>query len=1054
LPVPGKLSGQYDWRLVEKYVKDYWVNNRIYEKVKAKSLGAGRRFVFIDGPPYPSGDVPHIGTAWNKCLKDSILRFKRMRGFNVFDKPGYDCHGLPIEVKVEQKLGLKSKREIEEKIGVARFVEECRRLALSNAESMTKWFKELGVAMDWETPYYTLDNKYIESAWWLIKRASEMGLLDKEYRVVHWCPRCQTTLADYEVEYHDLTSPSIIVKMPLEGFEKTFVLIWTTTPWTLPANTFIMVNPKGVYVKAKVGDEVWILAKSRLGDVMGLAGVEDYEILEEFTGDKLVGLRYKHPLEDLVDLQGKLREYHVILPSGEYVSLTEGTGLVHAAPGHGFEDFEVAKKNGISIIASPVNEEGVFTSEAGKYRGMHVRDANKLIIEDLRARGALLYAGSITHKYPVCWRCKTPVVLRATEQWVIRVSKLKDRLIEEAKRVKWIPDWALQRMLNMLENVQDWVVSRQRYWGTPLPVWVCEKGHTVVVGSVQEIKSLGGEAPPDLHRPWIDEVELKCPVCGGRMRRVSDVVDVWLDSGIAFYASRKHPSELDPGEVQVDFIVEGHDQVRGWFFSLLRSGVIGFGSSPYKTVLVHGFALDEKGREMHKSLGNYVGTDEAIERVGRDPLRLWLLSNTTWEDLKFSWRSIEEVGRDLNIAWNVYLFASTYMNLDKFDPVKNALELYLGKLRFEDKWLLSRFTRMMLKVAESFEEYRVHEAVRELRRFIVEDVSHWYLRIVRPRIWVEEETEDKLAAYSVLYYVLRNWLIAASPVIPFFTEFIYQNVFRELEGVESIHLFDWPSPRLDFIDEDVEREMEVIRVLADRVAAARMKAGLKLRQPVRSVIVFTDKRDVVNVVEKHVSLLRRILNSREVEVREARRVEELVEYRLKPVYKRLGPRLRELTGLALKRIMERQGDIARELLSKGYYELDIDGNRVRIEAGDVEVSVGYMKGYSVEESPLGTIALDTSLTDREVGEGLARDLVRRIQVMRKMMNLELNEKIETFIKAPEDKKNLLKPFIEYMRGETGSLKIELVDEIPGGEGFVREWDIEGEVYVVMVKRIG
>ncbi|AFK51240.1 isoleucyl-tRNA synthetase [Thermogladius calderae 1633] len=1054
LPIPGKLTGQYDWRIVEDAVKSYWAEVEIYRKMREKAQRSPNVFVFIDGPPYPSGDVPHIGTLWNKTLKDVVLRFKRMRGFRVFDKPGYDCHGLPIEVKVEQRLGLRSKREIEEKIGVDKFVEECRRLALTNAASMTKWFEEIGVAMDWESPYYTLDNKYIESAWWLIKRAHESGLLDKDYRVVHWCPRCQTTLAEYEVEYHDLESPSIVVKMPVEGEPKTFLLVWTTTPWTLPANTFIMVNPKGTYVRVGVGDEVWILAKPRLGEVMELAGVEDYSIIEEFPGEKLVGLKYKHPLEDLVEAQKKLSKYHVVLPSEEYVSLYEGTGLVHAAPGHGFEDFEVAKKSGIDLVVSPVNDEGVFTEEAGKYKGMFVRDANRAIIEDLRERGYLVYEGSIIHKYPVCWRCKTPVVLRATKQWVIRVSRLKDRLVQEAKSVKWIPEWALQRMLHMLENVQDWVVSRQRYWGTPLPVWVCENGHYVVVGGVDDIRRLGGEVPPDLHRPWIDRVELKCPVCGRSMRRVEDVVDVWLDSGIAFYAARGRPLDLKGGEVVVDFIVEGHDQTRGWFFSLLRSGVIGFGVSPYKTVLVHGFALDEKGREMHKSLGNYVGADEAINRAGRDPLRLWLLSNTVWEDLRFSWKSIEEVASDLQVAWNVYLFASTYMNLDKFEPSRNGLEKFVGKLKFEDKWLLSRFTRTLIRITESLENYRIHEAVREWRRFVVEDLSHWYLRIVRPRIWVEEETEDKLAAYAVLYYVLKNMLVVAAPFIPFFAEYVYQKVFRPVEGLESIHLSDWPQPDHSLLDDSVEKEMEVVRTLADRVAAARMKAGIKLRQPVKSVIVYTDKKEVAEVVEKHSELLKKVFNSKAVEVKDAKSVEEIVVYTLRPVYKKLGPKFKELAGRVIEYVKGRESEVAHGLLTKGYFDLEIEGRTVRLEQGDFEVVVGYVEGYAVEVSELGTIAVDKRLTEREVAEGLARDVVRRIQVMRKMMNLELDEKIETYIVAPADKKSLLAWYQDYVKNETGSVKVELVDTIPELDGYTREWDIGGDVFVIMVRRVG
>lgn len=1058
MPIIGKLKGQYDPHKVEEWVKRFWDENQIYRLVKEKSDRSMLRFNFIDGPPYPSGDVPHIGTAWNKTLKDIVLRYKRMRGYNVFDRPGYDCHGLPIEVKVEQKLGVKVKREIEEKIGVDKFVNECKKLVFNNIKSLTKWFKELGVFMDWENPYLTLRDEYIEAGWWLIKKAAEQGLLDREERVVYWCPRCSTTLAEYEVEYKVLTDPSIYVKFPVRSREKEYLLIWTTTPWTLPANTFVMAHPDITYVRVRVGEEVYILAKPRLEKVMSEAGIKEYEVLEEFPGKKLEGLEYDHPLIDIVPLQEKLSKYHRVVMAPEFVTTTEGTGLVHGAPGHGMEDFTVAKKIGIDFIASPIDDEGRFTNVAGKYAGKKVREANPEIINDLKERGALLHASQITHKYPVCWRCKTPIVMRATKQWVLRVTKLKEKLINEAKKINWIPDWALDRMMHMLENLQDWVISRQRYWGTPLPIWECPEGHRIVVGSINELEKHGGKKPKELHRPWIDEVEIKCPICGRPMKRVPDVMDVWFDSAISFYAAKGHPEKLRLEDVILDFIVEGHDQIRGWFFSLLRAGVLGFQSKPYNTVLVHGFALDEHGREMHKSLGNYVGTDEAIERAGRDPLRFWVSQNTVWEDLRFSWRGIDEIRRDLGIAWNTFVFASTYMNLDKYDPLQHRIDDYKEFLRYEDKWLLSRINSIAKKITESLEKYYIHEAARELRKFIVEDVSHWYIRLIRPRVWVEENTPDKLAAYTVLYYVLEKWLRMMAPFTPFLAEKIYQEVFRKAnpELPLSIHLLDWPSIDDEYIDEDLEKIMNVIREIYEAAAAARMKAGIKLRQPVKSLTVYTDRERIREVTRKYSGLLARLVNVRKVEAKQVAEIGKIVKYKVSPIYRVIGPLYRKLAKKVINYIMENQESIARDIIRKGEHTAYIEGQEIKLTKEQVLITPSYVEGYSVEEREWGSVAIDTRLSKEEIAEGLARDIIRRIQVMRKEINLPLDAKIETYIYAPRKHVELLKPYTEYIKNETRSEKLTYLDtpeQLEKIQGYIKEWEIQGEQYIIVIKQL-
>jgi isoleucyl-tRNA synthetase len=1053
LGVVGKVKGTYNPDEIEKWVTGFWLDEKVYTLVKRKSISQNKKKIFIDGPPYPSSSIPHVGTAWNKVLKDAFLRYWRMSGYNVFDRPGYDCHGLPIEVQVEKSLGINVKKEIESKVGVDRFISLCKDFALKNVEGMTRWFKDLGVFMDWEHPYLTLDNKYIESGWWLLKKADEQGLLDNDYRIVYWCPRCSTTLAEYEVEYKEITDPSIIVKFPLRRDPKTSLLIWTTTPWTLPSNMFVMAHPEAIYVKIKVGEEEYILAKDRLEWVLQQTKINKYEVIEEFPGKKLEGLAYKNPLEDILEIQKRVSKYHLVHMEPEFVTLTEGTGLVHSAPGHGFEDFQAGRRRGLREILSPIDDEGKFTEEVDRYKGIPAREANQIIIEDLKKLGSLLYNGKITHRYPVCWRCKTPVLLRATRQWVLRVTKLKNKLINEAEKVNWIPEWSLSRLRHILDNLQEWVLSRQRYWGTPLPIWVCPNGHRIVIGSKAELEKLSGQKINDLHKPWIDNVTIKCPKCGEPMKRVPDVADVWFDSGIAFYASRGHPEKLDEREIQVDFITEGHDQIRGWFFSQLRSSVIGFKKAPYKSVLVHGFALDEKGREMHKSLGNYVGTDEVIRRAGRDPFRFWVLQNTVWEDLRFSWRGIEETRRDLHIAWNVYVFASSYMSLDNYDPTIHTIERYKDHLQFEDKWLVSRTNRLVKEVTKAMEKHKVHEAVRSLRRFIVEDVSHWYIRLIRPRVWIEENTPEKMSAYAVLYESLKTWLTISSPFIPYFAEKIYQDFIRPSNEKQppSVHLLEWPSIREDLIDEALETKMDIVRKIYESSAAARMKAGLKQRTPVRKIIVYTDDTEVKKALENTLEMTKRVLNTRSIEIKPRYLEKELYTIQLQPLHNKIGPLFKSRASKVIDYITTNAEKIAGDLEKKGSHKTSIDGEEIIITQEMVKTKKDVRQGYAVSEEKRWTLAIDTRMTEEEKAEGLARDLVRRIQVMRKEMQLPLDANIIVAIKAPLQHIEMLRKKKDYIAGEVRAVELMIGENIEEMKGYKKEWMIDNNKYTIIVK---
>ena len=1048
---------EYNQFSVEEWVKEFWERERVYELVKAKSAASTRKFYFLDGPPYASAKSIHVGTAWNKVIKDIVLRYYRMAGYNVWDKPGYDTHGLPIEVKIEQALGLSVKKDIYEKVGVENFIKHCKAFVDENMEAMTRQFKELGVFMDWSDPYVTYRDEYIEAGWWLIKRAHERGLLYRGYKVLHWCPRCETTLADYEVsEYRDLEDPSIYVKLPVRGRSGEYLLIWTTTPWTLPANTFVMAHPDMDYVRVKVGDEVYILAEARLEHVMREAGVKSYEVLERFKGRALEGLEYDHPLEDLVDAQRELKRYHRVVLAPEAVSPYEGTGLVHSAPGHGTIDYEVAVRHGIPIV-SLVDEVGRMTSGAGKYAGLYFRtEANKAILEDLRRRGALFHESTIVHRYPVCWRCKTPLVLRATEQWFIAVTKLKEELIREADKVEWRPTWAKTRFMNLLEEVRDWVISRQRFWGIPLPVWTCRScGYTHVVGSLEELKAMGGFVPPDLHRPWIDEVKLKCPKCGGVMERVPDVLDVWFDSGVAFYASLGYPMRRDLYESlePVDFITEGHDQIRGWFFSLLRSGVIGFSKSPYRRVLVHGFALDEFGREMHKSLGNYVEFEELISKVPRDVVRFWLSINTTWEDLRFSWRALENMARDFTVIWNTFVFASTYMGLDSFDPEVVTLESVMDSLEVEDRWLLSRVNRLIREYREAMEDLRIHDAARALRTFILDDVSRFYIRLVRRRVWEEADTPSKRAAYATLYKALKTWLILAAPIIPFTTEFLYQHFVKPAESraPPSVHLLDMPVPDEKFMDEGLERDVEVARAVVEAILSARASAGLKLRRPVRRVIVASKDERVLGALRRLSDLVAEMVNAKNIEVVGLEFFENLRVYKVKPNMGEIG---RDYKRLApdIARMLEESGvEVAKAILATGYYEAEVGGVRVRIEPRHVEIEVEYPSWLSVRETDFGIVAVDTRITAEEEAEGYAKEVVRRVQHMRKELKLNIEDRIELWLWGDREIVEAARLLEEYVKRETRAVKVSY--EVPQEEGvYTKTWEVDDKIISIGIRR--
>ncbi len=1055
----GKLVREYNPQKVEEEVLRWWENNNSYLKTKKKLLNRPK-FYFLDGPPYVT-NPPHVGTAWNKILKDVFIRYWRMKGYNVRDQPGYDCHGLPIEVLVEKELKVGSKKDIENVVGITRFIEACKEYAWKNVEAQTQQFKDIGVWMDWDRPYITYDDSYIEAVWWTIKRADEKKLLSKGLKVVHWCPRCETALSGYEVtdEYRSVKDYSIYVKLPLVGKPGEFIMVWTTTPWTLPANMGVMVHPDETYVKLDVDGDRIILAKSRVEAVLG---ERTYRVVSEFPGRDLEGVRYRPPLLEETGVETSPQMCRVVL-STEYVSMMEGTGLVHTAPGHGEEDFEVGQRNGLPVF-SPVDASGRFTNEVGKYAGLGIRDANPIIVQDLRMKGLLWKEEPIEHSYPHCWRCKTPLLLRATEQWFLRVTSFKEKMIRENKKVRWVPEWAgSKRFHDWLTGTRDWVISRQRYWGVPLPIWSCEEcGNRTVVESKAELRRLGIRAPRnfELHRNEVDQITLRCK-CGGVAKREPDIVDVWLDSGTASWADLGYPGTKKHLKTwwPADLIMEAHDQTRGWFYSQLGSGMVAFERSPYRAVLMHGHTLDEQGEKMSKSKGNFVGPEDVVAKYGRDALRLYTLHATVWEDFRFSWNAVEVAAKDLQVAWNVFSFATLYMNLDKFNPSRWTLRRLWAKLRPEDRWLVSRTENLKLSATRWMEGLEVHQAVRALNEFVVEDLSHWYVRLVRRRFWQEKESRDKLAAYAALYHALQTWIHLAAPFLPFISERLYQDAFRNAEAgrPETVHMLNWPKPVKRWTDKKLEEEMSMAQQISSAVSSARQSKKLKLRQPVSRVLVVTEKPLAKRVLRNLKGLLLQQANTKEVQLVGLREEEQLKRLMVEPNFKGLGPAFRQEAYRVAEELRKLDGRQLYQFVSKGQpYPLRVEEKEYSITEKMVSFREEMPENFASGEFEGGRVYVDLTIPDELAQEGFVREMVRRLQEMRKRMDLAVDAFVEAYIAVPDAQRlEWLEDEREYLMEEVRVKRLHLLRPgEPGPKADMEEhWQLDGLSYRMGIARL-
>lgn len=1044
-----QVAKVYTPNLLEKEVQRYWDENGIYRKVK-KLRESGEDYYFIDGPPYTTGSI-HVGTAWNKILKDVFIRYLRMKGYNVRDQPGFDMHGLPMEVKVEQTLGIKNKKEIEQ-YGMDRFIAKCKEFAITFQKKMTEQFKALGVWLDWDDPYLTIKNDYIESAWWALSKAYERDLLMQNERVLTWCPRCETALAEAEVEYWDESDPSITVKFKVKDrAQEEYLVIWTTTPWTLPADLAVAAHPDFKYVRAKVESssntddtattEILIVLEARLEDVLELGDYKLIEKLEHITGEDLEGLEYEHPLlEEVPYLKKDMGYWKHRIVLADYVT-EENTGLVHTAPGHGPDDFETGKRYELEPFC-PVDEAGVFTEDAGKYAGLFIKDSDPIVSQDLKAKGLMLYDTTLVHRYGHCWRCKTPITYRTTKQWFLRVTDIQNKMLSEIGEVKWTPEWAgSSRQRDWVENMRDWCISRQRYWGIPIPLWTCSCGEHVVIADVEALKGAEGyENGMDLHRPWIDNVRVKCSKCKGLMQRIPDVLDVWFDSAVCSWAQLSYPQREDEFRRwwPCKWITEAHDQTRGWFYSQLGASVIAFDRAPYESVLMHGFALDEMGRPMSKSLGTAVDHEAITTKHGVDAFRFYLLkASAPWEDLPFSVEGVKNAEKTLNILWNVHVFATTYMALDKFDP---GIEIPKNSYRLEDKWIRSRMENLKRVVTSTLDVYNVHKTARALDTFILEDLSRWYVRLIRDRTWVEERVPDKLAAYKTLHGILADLSKLLAPLTPFIAEQIYPDSVSD----SSVHMCDWPTGEAWLIDDTLEQQMRTLRDIVERALAARQKANVKRRWPLSRIIIETSDEQVGAAVERLKDILLEQTNCKSVEI--VTKWDEL-ELKLRPKMEVLGKKFKA----AAPAIAEQLEGKTLEWLKANDYTVTVGGRPVKLDEDMLALVESLPENIVVVEFDKGRLYLDSTITDALRSEAFARELIRRIQAMRKELDLNIEDYVETAVSADARLVSGLKDWERFIKTETRSKTLTWA-EAKGK--LVKDWDVEGEPIRIGVSKTG
>ena len=1036
----------------EKQVEKFWKENHIFEK-SMEDRKDDPTYMFYDGPPTANGK-PHIGHVLTRVIKDMIPRYRTMKGYMVPRKAGWDTHGLPVELEVEKKLGLDGKEQIEE-YGMEPFIQQCKESVWKYKGMWEDFSSTVGFWADMENPYVTYHDDYIESEWWALKEIWNKKLLYKGFKIVPYCPRCGTPLSAQEVSqgYKTVKERSAIVRFKVVG-EDAYFLAWTTTPWTLPSNVALCVNPTEIYCKVKAADGyTYYMAEALLDKVLGKLGSEEtpaYEVLEKYVGKDLEYKEYEPLFACTGEAAAKQKKKAHFVTADNYVTMSDGTGIVHIAPAFGEDDSRVGRDYDLPFVQF-VDGKGDMTAET-PYVGVFVKKADPLVLQDLDKEGKLFDAPKFEHDYPHCWRCDTPLIYYARESWFIKMTAVKDDLIRNNNTINWIPESIGKgRFGDWLENVQDWGISRNRYWGTPLNIWQCECGHMHSIGSRQELFEMSGDEKAktvELHRPYIDEITLKCPECGGTMHRVPEVIDCWFDSGAMPFAQHHYPfenKELFEKQFPADFISEAVDQTRGWFYSLLAESTILFNQAPYKNVIVLGHVQDENGQKMSKSKGNAVDPFDALEKYGADAIRWYFYINSApWLPNRFHGKAVQEGQRKfMGTLWNTYAFFVLYANIDNFDPTKYTLDY--DNLPVMDKWLLSKLNSVVKTVDDCLANYKIPESARALQEF-VDEMSNWYVRRSRERFWAKGMEQDKINAYMTLYTALVTISKAAAPMIPFMTEEIYQNLVRSVdkEAIESIHLCDFPKVEEAWINKELEDDMEELLKIVVLGRAARNTANIKNRQPIGTMYIKADKE----MGQFYTDIIADELNVKEVKF--ANDVESFISYSFKPQLRTVGPKYGKLLNGIRTALAEINGTEAmNELRSTGLLTLDINGNKVELSEEDLLIETAQTEGYVTEADGDISVVLDTNLTPELIEEGFVREIVSKVQTMRKEAGFEVMDKIHIYAKDNDKILELMKNHKEEIMSEV------LAEDMTLGttDGYVKEWNINKEPVVLGVAKM-
>ena len=1037
-PLFNQLTDKINYHDLEKRLLAYWDGNGVFEK--SVSLRAGRpQFTFYEGPPTANGR-PGIHHVMARTLKDMICRYKTMQGFQVPRKAGWDTHGLPVEIEVEKMLGLKHKDEIVE-YGIARFNEECRKSVWKYKTEWEEMTRLMGYWVDLAHPYVTFENNYIESIWWALKQYFDKNMIYRGYKIQPYCPRCETPLSSHEVSlgYKDVKDPSIYIKLKVKGEENTYFLVWTTTPWTLISNVALAVHPDVDYVKADLKGEHLILAEARLS-VLG----EGYNVSARFKGKELVGKEYE-----------RMYSYHPVKEKGwyvvgtDFVTTEDGSGIVHMAPAYGEDDYQAGKKFGLPTI-HPVNKSGEFGPEVTDFAGKFVKDADADIITNLKQRGILFKKEQYLHSYPHCWRCTSPLLYYARESWYIKTTAYAGRMVELNKTINWIPKEVGEgRFGNWLEENKDWALSRDRFWGTPLPIWICEKcGKQRCVGSIEDLrKGRNVPDPLDLHKPFVDEVTFACESCKGTMKRTPELIDAWFDSGSMPFAQWHYPFEnkdVFEKSYPADYICEGIDQTRGWFYTLHSIGTFLFDRSAYKNVLVNELILDKQGQKMSKSKKNTVDPFTLIKKYGADATRWYLIANSpVWRPTLFDEEGVADVQRRFfSTLVNTYAFFTLYANVDKFVFEEPPIDV---KERPEiDRWILSEMNSLLIRYRQWMDEYDVTRAARAVSDFTMDQLSNWYVRRNRRRFWKSEKGRDKTAAYQTLYECLVVVCKLTAPFAPFLADEIFRNLnlVTKKEAVDSVHLSMFPEPNKALIDLELERRMEQAIKIVSLVRAMRMKANLKVRQPLKKLIIPVSSDQEKNLIAQMQDVILEEINVKDIEY--VTEDSGVVKRKAKPNFKTLGPRFGKTVQVVAARIRSMTAAEVSRLLSEGSLSFSADGSEYVVSVEDVEILHEDVKGWLVESDGPVTVALDTELTQDLVDEGFAREFVNRVQNRRKDSGLEVTDRIRLYVRASQKLARALEKQASYVKQETLAVELRLMKEDDRSSVELHQEDVNGE----------